>query len=262
MIKAIIFDMDDTLVVEVASADKALKDTCQLAKEKYALDIDALHQTILATAKELWFNYSPARPYCVSIGISSWEGLWGSLEGEDPNLKILKKWAPTYRKQAWSNALKEYGIQDEPFAEFLAITFPTQRRLYHIVYPDVEPTLENLKPNFKLAMLTNGAPGIQREKLDGSKLEPFFKEIIISGETGIAKPKPEAFQITLNRLDATPEQTIMIGNSLESDIAGAQQAGIKAIWLNRDKKENGNPVKPDYEIKNLSKLQAVLHDLE
>ena len=107
-------------------------------------------------------------------------------------------------------------------------------------------------------MLTNGAPGIQREKLDGSGLAPFFNEIIISGEIGIAKPQTEAFEITLDRLGVAPEQTLMVGNSLEKDIAGAQQAGIKTIWLNRDNKSHDNSVKPDYEMENLNELNKYL----
>jgi len=50
----------------------------------------------------------------------------------------------------------------------------------------------------------------------------------------------------------------MVGNKLATDIGGAQKAGIKAIWLNRDKKESDNSAKPDYEISNLNELPLIL----
>ena len=84
----------------------------------------------------------------------------------------------------------------------------------------------------------------------------------ISGEVGIGKPDPRIFTTVLERLGISAEMAIMVGNSLKSDIAGAHQVGLKAVWLNRDKKDNDNSVKPDCEITNLSKLQAALNNLE
>ena len=54
----------------------------------------------------------------------------------------------------------------------------------------------------------------------------------------------------------------MVGNSLKSDIAGAQGAGLKAIWLNRDNNKLDGSVKPDYEIGNLSELRGTINDIE
>ena len=73
--KALIFDLDDTLVVEEASAEAAFLETCELAKVRYGINPQDLHATLRQTCRNLWHD-SPARAYCLEIGISSWEGLW------------------------------------------------------------------------------------------------------------------------------------------------------------------------------------------
>ena len=118
-IKAIIFDFDDTLAVERASAEEAMMITCQKIRKKYDVDPQELYDNIWEKARELWHNNSPVRSFCVDVAISSWEGLWGRFDGDDENLKMLRSWTPTYRKQAWHNTLLESGIDDYEFAEYL-----------------------------------------------------------------------------------------------------------------------------------------------
>lgn len=255
--EAVVFDLDDTLVVEVASAEAAFLATCALAHEEYGIDPEELHQTVRLKARELWYA-SPARAYCVDIGISSWEGLWARFLGDDPNLETLRAWAPTYRLESWSLALAEYGVNDPSFAEQLADTFQNERRARHVVYPDAKPTLEHVGETHRVALLTNGAADLQREKIRGAELEPFFDVIVISGEVGVRKPEPEIFALVLDRLGVTAETAVMVGNSLGSDVAGAQRAGLKGVWLNRSGKECDDGVEPDAQIASLSELKVIL----
>ncbi len=259
-IKAVIFDLDDTLVVEKASAEAAIMATCSVGAQKYEIDPNDLYQTIWQKARELWHK-SPARPYCISIGISSWEGLWARFEGNDENLKILRSWSPTYRRQAWHKTLLQHGVNDPAFAEFLSEEFQRQRRKLHNVYSDVEVSLGKLNKTYRLALVTNGAPDLQREKISGSRLEKYFNEIVISGEVGVGKPDPKIFEITLERTGARPDQAVMVGNGLETDIKGAQEAGVRAVWMNRKKEQPENNVKPDYEISDISELESILTGL-
>ncbi|UCG59302.1 MAG: HAD family hydrolase [Phycisphaerales bacterium] len=256
-IEAIVFDLDDTLVVEVASAEAAFLATCAHAKAKYGIDPRELCETVRTKARELWHK-SPARPYCVSIGISSWEGLWGRFDGDDPSLRILKRWVPKYRHEAWSRALGAFGVEDRPFAGRLAAIFREERRRIHVVYPDAEPVLRELRPAYRLGLVTNGAPALQRDKLDGSGLEPYFDAVVISGEVGVGKPDREIFCMTLEKLGTQPETTVAVGNSLRTDIAGAQQAGLRSVWLNRDNRDRDGRVRPDYEINSLDQLHEYL----
>ncbi len=260
-IKAVIFDLDDTLVVEQASAQYSFLAACALAHKRYDIDPNELCRTVREKSRELW-HMSPARPYCVSIGISSWEGLWARFYGDEQNLKILRDWAPIYRRESWGRALVEHGVDDLLFADELATLFQQERRVRHIVYPDVVPVLQALREKYKLGLLTNGAPDLQREKLRGSGLGVFFDVVIISGEVGIGKPEPRIFDLVCERLNVGSETAAMVGDSLDRDISGAQRAGIRAIWLNRDNKERNDSVQPDYEVESLNELCEYLSYLE
>jgi putative hydrolase of the HAD superfamily len=257
MIKALIFDLDDTLVVEKASAETALLQTCAAAQERYGIDPAALHATLRQTCRRRWHR-SPARAYAVEVGISSWEALWAEFEGDDENLKILKGWAPEYRTSSWQEALCCHNVDDVDFALELADAFPLHRRKLHVVYDDVRPMLDELRAVYRLGLLTNGVLDLQRRKIAGSDLEDYFHHIVVSGEVGFGKPDVRIFQTMLSSLDVAPDEAIMIGNSLVTDVQGAQAAGIRAIWLNRDGESRGAEVTANYEISDLYGLRNVL----
>lgn len=256
-IRNILFDLDDTLVIEGAAADAAFLATCEHASEKYGMNPTALHQAVRHHAGELW-RASTTITYCRAIGISSWEGLWARFLGNDPNLKILRMWAPTYRRETWFRALADHGVSDVSFAEQLSITFMSERRSRHVLFSDVENTLTNLRETYQLALVTNGAPDLQREKIQGAKLAHYFKHILISGEVGIGKPDTHIFKLALEAIAASPSETVMVGDSLDRDILGAQRAGIKGIWLNRSGSKPTDEVTSDVQITSLSEMPKLL----
>jgi putative hydrolase of the HAD superfamily len=257
MIHALIFDLDDTLVVEEVSAEEAFVETGRLAQAKYGLDPHQLHTTLRKCCRELWYAF-PSHPYCKRVGISSWEGLWSEFTGSDPRLRELRDWAPEYRFESWRTALLQSGIDNKQLAAELADTFPKIRRLKHIVYPDTIPVLKDLSHRYSLGLLTNGAPDLQRRKIEGAGLAAFFNEVFISGEIGFGKPDPKIFEMMLAKLKSYPETTLMIGNSLSADIAGAQGAGIPGVWVNRTGKVCDSGSTPDWEIAGLSELPLIL----
>ena len=260
-IKSILFDLDDTLVVEGAAADAAFLATCERAHEKHGIDPEALHQAVRYHARELW-RASTTITYCRTIGISSWEGLWARFLGSDPNLKRLRTWASTYRREAWFSALADHGVSDLSFAEELSATFLLERRARHTLFSDVEDSLTHLRGIYQLALVTNGAPDLQREKIQGTNLARFFDTILISGEVGVGKPDCRIFGLALDALAASPFETVMIGDSLTRDILGAQRAGLKGIWLDRSGSGATDQVKPDVQITNLSQLHGLLPILD
>ena len=255
--RSILFDLDDTLVIEMASAEEAFLATCKRAYEQSGIDPKALHQAVRYHARQLW-RASATITYCRSIGISSWEGLWAHFLGDDPNLKSLRTWDPTYRRETWSRALADYGVSDLSFAEQLAAIFLSERRARHIVFSDVEVNLTNLRKTYQLALVTNGAPDLQREKIRGAKLAQYFDAILISGEVGIGKPDTRLFMLALEALETSPAEAVMVGDSLARDILGAQHAGLKGIWLNRSGSDPTDQVTPDVQITSLSQLHEVL----
>lgn len=260
-IEAILFDFDDTLVVEEASAEEAFLAACERARDEYGIEPARLCTAVRENARRIW-QAAPTIPYCRRIGISSWEGLWARFLGDNSDLEALRKWAPTYRREAWSSGLAEFGVDDPEFAEKLANLFRKERRSRHIVFPDTEPVLKNLVDTYRLGLITNGASDLQREKIEGSGLDRYFDSITISGDVGVGKPDSKIFQAALDGLDVQAENMIMVGNSLKRDIAGAQQAGIRAIWINRSGAPCREDIRPDGEMATLASLPDLLGELE
>jgi len=256
-LKALIFDLDDTLVVEEASAEAAFLTTCELARTRYSIAPEHLHRSVREVCRQFWYA-CPVRPYCVEVGISSWEALWARFHGADENLRFLRDWAPTYRRQSWHGALRKLGIDDVDFAAELAETFPRHRRKLHVVYEDTQPVLEHFRGRYRLGLLTNGAPDLQREKIAGAGIGGSFDEIVISGDLGFGKPDPRIYETMLSRLDARPQEAIMIGNSLHTDVQGAQAVGMKAIWVNRAGATRDDTIAPDLEVATLADLKGLL----
>jgi putative hydrolase of the HAD superfamily len=256
--EALIFDLDDTLVVDEASATAAFLDACQVAQQATGISPDELYATIKKVCREIWHK-SPARAYCVQIGISSWEGLWAEFEGADRNQRLLHAWAPIYRKSSWHEALQQHGVDNEALASELVEAYISSRRKRHVIYDDVAPCLAEFKGRYRLGLLTNGDPGLQRRKIAGAGIGGYFGAIVISGEEGIGKPDARIFAIALSRLGVASDAAVMIGNSLKSDIQGAQAAGMKAVWINRSGKSGDEFVTPDFVASNLLELREALH---
>lgn len=255
--EALIFDLDDTLVTDEAAATTAFLKTCLFAQAHYGINLPGFQVTIRDTCRKYW-HLSPAREYCVKVGISSWEGLWASFDGVGKNLGILRQWALTYRRLSWSTTLQHFKIDDEPFALRLAEEYISSRGELNVVYHDVLPVLESLKLHYKLGLLTNGAPDLQRRKIAESGLDKYFDAVVVSGEFGVGKPDPSVFEWMLSLLRVKPEHALMIGDSLKKDIDGACAVGLKTAWLNRMGKELDRTNIPDYVIDNLYDLRTIL----
>jgi putative hydrolase of the HAD superfamily len=256
-VDTLIFDLDDTLIVEEACAEAAFVETGELARIRYGIDPHLLHATVRKTCRALWYAF-PSHPYCKRVGISSWEGMWAEFTGAGPDLIALRDWAPTYRFDSWRTALQSFGIDDPDLAAEMAETFPRLRREKNIVHADAVPALEQFSRSHCLGLLTNGAPDLQRRKIDGSGLAKYFSHILISGEVGIGKPEARFFEMLLNRMKAKAGTTLMIGNSLTSDVQGAQNAGMCAVWINRSGHARHDGITPDWEISNLDQLSSIL----
>jgi putative hydrolase of the HAD superfamily len=257
-VRAVIFDLDETLIEEEASNDASVLAAGEIARVRYGVDSAALLAAVRKRSREL-FLAGPMIDYCRDIGISTREALWGTFSGGDSSLARLREWMPTYRLQSWMGALYELGIDDRALAAELAEFFATDRSRRHVVFAESEQVLHNLKKNFRLALLTNGAPDIQGTKIDGSNLASFFDAIIISGDHGFGKPDPRIFHLALKRLKVAAHEAVMVGDSLNRDITGARDAGLRTIWINRYNRtlSDSHPI-PDLELTNLRDLPAIL----
>ncbi len=260
-VETVLFDLDETLILEEASNDASALAACDIARLRHGVDVAGMLKALRARSIELW-RAGPAVQYCRDIGISSREGLWGAFTGDEPNLNILREWIPSYRIDAWTRALADVGIDDPAMARELADFFLADRKQRHVVFPESRAVLDALRSRVRIGMITNGASDIQREKIDGSGLAGYFDAILVSGEEGFGKPKPEIFRLAIDRLGVDEASAVMIGDSLVRDVAGAAAVGIKSIWLNRMgiKVSEQSPV-PDAELPNLVGLPDLLETI-
>lgn len=103
----------------------------------------------------------------------------------------------------------------------------------HELIADAWEVLEYLKSKYRLFVVTNGVEATQRNRLRLSGIEKFMDEIFISGCIGVQKPQKEFFDYCFAHIaDADPEHTLVIGDSLTSDIQGGMNAGIDTCWFN------------------------------
>lgn len=260
MIKAILFDLDDTLLWDKKSVKVAFQKTCQLAEQRYGISPDKLEQAVREEATTLYSSYETYE-FTRMIGINPFEGLWGQFMDDHDEFRKMKELVPNYRNEAWTKGLKKLGIDDEQFGQELAEKFPVFRRQNPFLYEETIDVLSQLKGSYKLLLLTNGSPNLQTIKLDiTSELIPFFDHIIISGNFGRGKPDPSIFEHALEKLDVNKTSAIMVGDNLMTDILGASRVGIKSVWINREHKEKTDVI-PDYEITHLEELFPILNKL-
>lgn len=256
-VRAVLFDLDDTLVVQRASDEAALLAACRLA----APDDEGagrLAAAVRAHAAKLWHE-APTTAYCQAVGISPIEGLWAGFSGDDPSLRALQGWRPTYLQGAWHGALAECGLDDPALAASLALSFQEERRSRHQLFPEVHAVLGSLQQHYTLGVVTNGAPDLQREKYFGADLAGYFETFIASGDLGIGKPDRRIFSTAMLRLGAWAEETVMVGDSLSRDMLGAQNAGLRGIWIDRlGEASTEQQIMPDACLESLSQLDALL----
>lgn len=260
MIQAIFFDLDDTLLWDHKSVKEAFVATCRVAEEKYGINPEELEEAVRNEARNLYSSYE-TYPFTQMIGINPFEGLWGNFLDEEENFKKMKEIVPTYRKDAWTKGLLAMGIDDPVFGAELAERFPLERRNHPFVYEDTFQTLDKLKGQYKLLLLTNGSPDLQTTKLSITpEIAPYFDHIIISGDFGRGKPDPAIFEHALEVMGVEKNNVVMVGDNLMTDILGATRVGMRSVWINRHDKER-NEVIPDYEIKELEELFGILDQL-
>lgn len=125
--------------------------------------------------------------------------------------------------------------------------------------PDAGAVCRALIGKYQLAILTNGITDIQIPRIRNSRIGKYFDHIIISEEIGYSKPDPRSFEIAARRIGATQlESMLMVGDSLQADISGAQNFGIDTCWFNLRGSKNNTQISPLYEIGRLRELVGIL----
>ncbi|MFJ2538792.1 HAD family hydrolase [Pseudomonas sp. NPDC087614] len=225
-IQLITFDLDDTLwdtAPVIASAEAVLRE---------------------------WLS-----EHAPNLGALPVEHLWSIRERVLANEPGLKHRISALRRRVLFHALEEAGythgeasvLADKSFEVFLHARHQIE------VFPEVEPVLEILANHYALGVVTNGNADVRR-----LGLADYFKFALCAEDIGIAKPDARLFHEALQRGGVSAEVAVHIGDHPGDDIAGAQQAGLRAVWFNPTGKVWEAEHLPDAEIRSLTDLPAVL----
>lgn len=205
MIKHIFFDLDHT----IWDFDRNAHETLLELYEAYKLEelgINSAEQfisTYTVNNHQLWAQYH--------IG------------------KISKQ---ALREERFRKTFIDLGLSPELVPENFEKDYvsigPTKTNLFE----SAEKVLSYLQQKYPLHIISNGFKEAVLTKMKVSNLNPYFKNVVISEDVGVNKPDQAIFEYALNLAQASKHESIMIGDSLEADIYGAQNFGMKAIFFN------------------------------
>ena len=129
----------------------------------------------------------------------------------------------------------------------------------HWFIPGAEELLRTLAPDYDLYLASNGVASVQHSRIASAGIAPYFKGVFISEEMGAVKPQREYFEACFRRIPGfDPSRALMVGDSLTSDVRGGINAGIRTCWLNYNGKPGRPGIMPDYEIRAITELPALL----
>lgn len=126
--------------------------------------------------------------------------------------------------------------------------------------PGAEEFLHSLKECGRIFLITNGTPAAQYGRLRSLGLEHFFDGIFISDEIGFSKPDARFFAYVLDKAGLKSRECVVIGDSLTSDIRGANNAGIQSIWYN-PKGKTAEGARPDHVAQSYGEILCLVRSL-
>lgn len=233
-VRAVFFDMDDTLIDGVTATQAAWGIACAEVAARSGHDAQSLREAIGAEGRRFWEDESK---------VESWR-----IRLHDAREEIVRR------------ALVAEGLDPAPARE-ISGRYLDEHRAHLFPFPDAVETLEALRSDgMKLALLTNGPAEFQRAKVERYDFARHFDVVVIEGEFGKGKPHPEVFAHALETLDVRPEETWHVGDNLYADVGGARAAGIHAVWIHRGRltRIENPPFLPDLEIEHLAELREAL----
>ena len=132
----------------------------------------------------------------------------------------------------------------------------------HWFMPGAEELLEALTGKYRLFLCSNGSALVQEGRIKSAGIAPYFERIFVSEHMGANKPEKKYFDVCFAQIpDFDRQKTVMLGDSLTSDIRGGVNAGVKTCWFNPKGKPNPGAVLPDYEIRALDEFPPLLEQI-
>ena len=155
------------------------------------------------------------------------------------------------------HVLRPMGIDDEAYALKLNNDFLQRTATKTRLIAGAIELLDYLFPRYRLFLLSNGFREIQSLKMQNAGLAPYFERIVLSEDVSIQKPNKKIFDYALKTTNSRRSESLMIGDSWEADIVGAQNAGIDQLWFNPDNKEVKDP-QPAFTVHSLQEIKDIL----
>lgn len=201
--KTLLFDVDDTILDFQDTEDQALKALFEAHGLEMTPERKQSYQTI---NHDLWQQFE---------------------QGKITRDQVIN--------ERFGLFFETQGIQvDSPAVELAYREFLNEG---HKLLDNSDEILAELAQHFDLYVVTNGVSETQYRRLEDAKLKPYFRDIFVSEDTGYQKPMKEYFDYVFARIpNVKKQETVIIGDSLTSDILGGQLAGIDTIWFNPKKK--------------------------
>ena len=236
-VDAILFDFGDTLVL----VDGFDHNAC----------LKSLHESLTESGihvpfKEFRQKYFEARDQL-------YEETRGSLREPHFHLRV-------------SRALQKFGynyLPHDPLIAKASLRFNNTFLQYMRIEENTLRILNHLHKRYRLGVVSNMAlPAAVTHALKKFGLAPYFEVVVISGEVGWRKPSPRIFQHALNQLKIDAPQVAFVGDSLDTDIQGAKQIGMKTIWVKRKTANERlvEEIRPDRVVHGLDEILQVLRD--
>ena len=228
MIRNVLFDLDDTLF----DFHKA---------EKIALTKTLVHFGIDPTEETLAL-YS-------TINAAHWKRLeLGEISREE--VKVGR-----YRE-----LFETIGVECDPVKA--TAYYESMLAIGHYFMPGAPELLGELYRKYRLYIVSNGTAKVQEGRIGSSGITKYMDGIFISQILGANKPDKQCFDICFAEIpDFSLSETVIIGDSLSSDIKGGINAGITTVWFNPKGIENDSDIKPDYTINELSEVPGLLSQI-
>lgn len=178
-------------------------------------------------------------------------GWWRKLERGEAD-------RDTIRVERHRQLFTEMGLALDP-AAFEAAYHRNLGQEYALL-PGAMEMLDYLRQRgYRLFLASNGLAETQYARLAGAGIGARFEALFISELTGFNKPNPAYFAWCFARIPGFDRaKTLMIGDSLSSDIAGGIRAGIDTLWLNRSGQAAPPELRPSYEIRSLTEIRQIL----
>ncbi len=228
---ALLVDLDDTVIDFGSAAPLVWREVTSEFAPRLGLQPERLLAAVEASAGSFWSERARADR--------------GRLDLEAARREIVRA------------AFDALGLAAGHVALEIADRFSRERDARMRLFPGAVAALEALRARgTALALVTNGSGAAQRAKLQRFDLARHFDAIFVEGEFGVGKPDSSIYLAALRALDARPEDTAMIGDNLEWDVAAPKRLGLQGIWIDLagEGVPDSAPARPDRVVRALAEL--------